>query len=84
MTNNNIFTTTQTPLAAWLHSQGFKISEVRTLEFPATIVFENSASLKKYIRMWETGQAEGNCNAFHDSLRLILNKVKPSWIWRGK
>ena len=84
MPDNNKFTTTQTPLAAWLHSQGFKIVEVLTLEFPATIVFEDSPSLQKYIHLWQTSQADGNCNAFYDSLRLLLSKVKPSWLWRGK
>ena len=79
---NNKFLTTQTPLAAWLHSQGFKIIEVLTLEFPAAIVFEDSPSLQKYIRLWQTNG--DNCNAFYNSYRQILDKIKPSWIWRGK
>jgi len=83
MTDENTFTTTQTPLAAWLHCQGFRLINVNTTDYPATMSFEDSESLQKAKRQWELKQAVGDCNAFYDSHRMLLGMIRPSWLWRG-
>jgi hypothetical protein len=82
MGNEIHFTTPSTPLAAWLKSQGFTIIKVTTLDFPAIITFEDSQALHESIRLWQTGQAEGNVRDFFDAYREILGLVKPSRIWK--
>lgn len=80
---DNQFTTTSTPLAAWLYSQGFKLLDVKIVDFPAVIIFQNSDALLKSARLWQTGQAEGNIPQFYDAYRMLLGKVKPSRLWKN-
>lgn len=84
MISENTFNTTQTPLSAWLISQGFKILHINITVYPAIMSFEDSDALQKARRLWETGGAEGNCNIFFDNYSMLTKQVRPSWIWRNR
>jgi len=77
--NNNleIFSTTDTALAAWLYSQGFDLADVDSSKFPSVFYFSNSdPKLQESVRTFQCGKAEGDILAFFRAYKKLLAFIK--------
>lgn len=74
--NNGIYRTKNTALAAYLRMEGFTLIDVDILDFPSVFVFSDSSLIPKHERLWQLGQATGNLNDFFESYRLCLKMTK--------
>ncbi len=71
------FDTSDTVLAAWLHSQGIELLSVDITSFPSVFHFSpEEQSLPKFIRQYETATAQGNIVLFFRSYKLMLSRIK--------
>ena len=74
--NDNHYSTTDTALSAWLYSQGFPLVDVLNENFPTVFIFEKISKLEDYVRLWQTGKAEGNCCSYESARRKLLRIIK--------
>lgn len=74
-----IFSTPNTALAAWLYSQGFDLLEIDNTNFPTVFHFEDSSkALHSAVRDFQVGRAEGDIVAFYRAYKVLLDKIKGS------
>ena len=76
--SNDIYSTNDTALAAWLVSQGFKLLD---LDFtnPKTVAFlfnNDTEALQQTIRLFKLDEAEGNISAFFRAYRRMLLLIR--------
>ena len=74
--SDNHYSTSDTALSAWLYSQGFLLVDILNESFPSIFIFEKSGDLESYVRLWQTGKAEGNCCSYENARRKLLHIVK--------
>ena len=73
----NLYSTTDTALAAWLYSQGLELADVDSSEFPSVFYFKNSdPKLQQIVRDFQCGKAEGNIIVFFRAYKKLLGKIK--------
>ena len=73
----NEFITTDTALAAYLHSEGFELLDVDSFKFPSVFHFENeNPQINEFARKFQVGKAEGNIATFFRSYKLMLARIK--------
>lgn len=75
---NNIYSTNNTALAAWLVSQGFKLLDLDFSD-PRTVAFlfnNDTEALQQAIRLFQLEEAVGNIGAFFRAYRRMLLLVK--------
>lgn len=77
MHDDKEYRTTDTPLAAYLMSQGF---DILIIEYDdggrATYIFSNdSTQLKEHIKLFKLGKAESNITAYERARNALLVKI---------
>jgi len=80
---NNHYRTSNTPLAAYLQTEGYALVDVITSphrfypnEIEAVFLFENNKDINDFARRWATGKAEGDLNLFYHIYRTTVHKAK--------
>lgn len=77
MQDEKIFSTSDSSLAAWLYSQGFRLQDVDKTVFPNIFRFINDTTrLAKAVSDFQTGKAEGNITMFFHAYKKMIAKVK--------
>jgi len=75
--SSNVYSTTDTALAAWLYSQGFELTDVDSSNFPSVFYFENSnPKLQQTVHDFQCGKAEGNVIVFFRAYKKLLSMIK--------
>lgn len=69
---DGIYETKNTPLAAYLYMLGYPLLDVNISKFPSVFIFENSVSLTNCTRDWQVARAEGNLVLFYEAYRKCL------------
>lgn len=73
---DGFYSTTDTALAAWLHSQGIKLYSTDTNHFPSTFHFKDEPPIQELVHDYQVGNAIGNVANFYRSYRRLLSIVK--------
>jgi hypothetical protein len=82
--DNPLYSTNNTALAAYLHSEGFELLDVDTSDFPAIFNFRNdNPKLMEFVRAFQVGKAEGNIGLFFRSYRIMIAEIKDGRKRRG-
>lgn len=77
MINGNAhYKTKDTPLAAYLITEGFELINVENNSSPSLFVFKDSDKLHQIAVQWHTGNAVGNCFMFYDNYRKCIRMLK--------
>ncbi len=76
--NKDTFRTSDTPLAAYLVSEGFGTPDI---EFPNGsraffILSHDNPKIKEYIKDFDTTKAEGNIVLFFQAYQRLLRRIK--------
>lgn len=72
-----VYSTTNTALAAYLHSEGFELLDVDTSGFPSVFNFKNdNPKLMDYVRAFQVAKARGNIAIFFRSYKLLLAQIR--------
>lgn len=80
MKNPHSFETSDTALAAYLHTCGFQLEDVITVNFPAIFVFKNSdKELEQAVHDYQAGKAEGNIAIFFMNYKRMLARLKDGY-----
>ncbi len=79
--NNDFYTTSDTPLAAWLLINGIKRVSTDFKANPVVFVFDSRGQdaynkVNDLIFQWDSGIAVGNCNSFYKSYRTLIHEMK--------
>jgi hypothetical protein len=69
------YQTTDSCLAAYLHSQGFNFIKAISTEFPSIFLFENNKDIKEKAQLLQKGEAIGNIQAYQRSYKFILSQI---------
>jgi len=77
------YSTPNTALAAYLLTEGFTLLSITTSPNPkviggieAVFTFQDDPHLLDCVRLWQTGQAEGNLIVFFGNYKRFLGEVK--------
>lgn len=74
--NNGLYETKNTALAAYLRIEGFTLVDVSIDNFPSVFIFENCPKITECEHLWQLNQAIGNLSDFFESYRLCLRMTK--------
>lgn len=76
--NENIFKTSDTPIAAYLVISGAEHLNTDISEFPAIFNFRNpkDGSIEKLLANWEDGRTQGDIKAFFKTYRRLVKEAK--------
>ncbi len=72
---NGHFPTQESALAAGLNRQGQELITIDKNRNLSTFVFKDSPNLRKDARVWQMGQAQGNCCQYEQSRKVIMHMV---------
>lgn len=80
---NKCYSTADTALAAYLQSEGFTRLQTTTRPNPrakdgydAVFQFQDDPNMLHCVRLWHTGQAEGNLLIFFTNHRKLVREAK--------
>ena len=74
---NGKFKTTNTPLAAYLKSEGFELLEIDFKDKNAFLIFnDDSQILKDAVKSYHTLKAIGNIPLYHEIYHDLVCKIK--------
>ena len=74
---NGKFKTTNTPLAAYLKSEGYVLQEIDTTEPKrAVMIFLEDAEIRDKVRAYHTCQAIGNIPVYQDIYHELVARIK--------
>jgi len=83
MTENHHYRTSNTPLAAYLQTEGYTLRDVITEphrfysgDLEAVFLFDDIDGIHEAARRWETGKATGDLNLFYHVYRTTVGKAK--------
>lgn len=72
-----VYSTANTALAAYLHSEGFELLDVDTSHFPSIFHFKNdNPKLMVCVRDFQVAKAVGNIATFFRSYKMMLAEIK--------
>lgn len=69
------YSTTDSGLASYLHSQGFILDHVDKDSFPTVFIFPNSQELQKLVHLFQRGEAVGNVVMYQRSYKILMSLV---------
>lgn len=80
MQNNGEYRTVETPLAAYLQSEGFDILIIEYADRPhgkkqATFVFLDSPQLREHISLYNRGDATANILLYEHNRQSLIEKI---------
>ncbi len=76
ITNDGVFRTSDTALAAYLVSQGYNTPELDFNGNKAYFVFPKDPKLEKSIGEFDTARAEGNIVLFFNAYQTLLRRIR--------
>lgn len=84
--NSKEFRTSDTPLAAYLLSEGFEPQDIDySNPQRADIIFPiDSSSMATYVREYQLGKAIGNIVAFYNAHRYLIHLITNTLPWISK
>jgi hypothetical protein len=72
---NIYYPTSDSSLAAYLHSLGFLIDHADNSDFPSTFFFKTSPELLERVKVYQTGEAIGKISVYQKSYKYVLSLV---------
>lgn len=73
------YSTKDTALAAYLHTEGFELIDVDSSSFPSIFHFkDDNPKIREYVHAFQSGKAEGNIAMFFRAYKIMLSELKDS------
>lgn len=74
--NDTEYRTSETPLAAYLMSEGFILLDVEHNDRSVFIFKNDTPKLQETVRLYQSGQAKGNIAVFFNAYKRLLRRIK--------
>jgi hypothetical protein len=70
-----VYSTTDSGLASYLHSQGIILDHIDGENFPTVFFFPNSPELQKLVQSFQRGEAIGNVVMYQRSYKILMSLI---------